>query len=120
MSSKQPSRITIAKQGNNYRINARGAFGGGYQQQVPAAEIKSALATAWMQYGNNPLGCDVVGTTDGLEDYIESLKAGRKSNNILIRVSDAEKLEIEVAAKASGSESVSAYLLSLHRQSKSK
>lgn len=120
--NKQPSLITIAKRGNHYRIDARGAYGGGYQQQVPADEIKSALAIAWMQYGNNPLGCDVIGATEGLEDYIETLKAGRKTNNILIRVSDAEKIEIEAAAKASGAESVSAYLLNLHRhrQPKSK
>ena len=118
--SKQPSVITIAKSGKDYRINARGAFGGGYQQQVPASDIKSALAIAWMQYGNNPLGCDIVGTTEGLEDYIDSLKSGRKSDNILIRVSPADKTEIEVAAKAIGAESVSAYLLNLHRLAKSK
>jgi hypothetical protein len=116
--SKQPSLITIAKRGNNYSIDARGAFGGGYKQMVPAAEIKSALAIAWMQYGRNPLGCDVVGTTDGLDDYIATLKGDKKSTAILVKVSETEKLAIEVAAKASGAESVTDYLLTLHRNKK--
>ncbi|MGD1045999.1 MAG: hypothetical protein ABR936_11865 [Bacteroidota bacterium] len=112
---KQPSVITIAKSGNNYRVDARGALGGGYTQSVPKEEIKSALAIAWMQYGRNPLGCDVVGTVDGLEDYIATLKGDKKSTAILVKVSETEKLAIEVAAKASGAESVTDYLLTLHR-----
>lgn len=115
MAKKQPSQITIAKIGGNYKIDARGTFGGGYTQQVSNQDIKSALAIAWMQYGNNPLGCEIIGDTAGLEDYIQTLQSNRKSDNIILRVSPAEKISIESAATQSGL-SVAAYLLNLHSQ----
>lgn len=106
----KPSAIFLARTGNLYRIKTPD-----WQRSVPADEIKNILALAWMQYGDNPGGCEVVGQTADLDDYIQELKSGRRGEVINMRVSAVEKLAVEEAARKGGHASVSAYLLALHR-----
>ena len=58
---KQPSVITIAKLGNGYSVDARGAFGGGWARPTTEAELTGTILRAWQMYGSNPLGCTIVG-----------------------------------------------------------
>lgn len=108
---QKPHAIFLARAGQQYRVKTPG-----WQRLVPAEDIRSELARAWMRYGDNPSGCHIVGDTAGLEDYIAELQSGRASDTLKMRVAPAEKAAIEARAKEEGHRSVSAYLLALHRR----
>lgn len=108
---KKPSAIFLARSGQGYAIKTPG-----WQRRVPAREIRGVLALAWMQYGHNPSGCEVVGSTEGLETYIAELKSGKAAGRIMMRVGHAEKAGIEAQARKDGYDSITAYLLALHHR----
>lgn len=99
---KQPSLITIAKIGPNYSLDARGAFGGGWRVIVKESELSGRLIRAWQMFGNNRLGCTIVGDLPGeIKALAEQLMAG-KEKMISVRMSGPEISIINQAAEAIG------------------
>jgi hypothetical protein len=107
---RKRATIVIGRVGDRYTIKYIGGT-----MPATAEDIKGRLANIWGRYIDAHPDMSIVGDTDGLEDYIDDLVSGRRSGIINIRVSPAEKAEIETAAKAHGHSSVSAYLLAMHR-----
>ena len=101
---KTASIITVAKQGEGYRVDARGAFGGGWQRHVKANELSSAITIAWQQYGSNPLGCEIIGDMpDPVRVLADKLQASGEGKAVLtIRVSEGEADLIRAAAEGEG------------------
>ena len=105
---KQASVITVAKMPNGYyRVDARGAFGGGWQRAVKEDELAGAITTAWQQYGSNPMGCQIIGEMPKkVADLADKLMASGEKGDVVItlRVPQHEAEAIrEAAAKESRS-----------------
>lgn len=102
--------IVIGRTGDRYTIKYIGGI-------MPATkeDIRGRLANIWGRYSDAHPDMEIVGDTAGLEDYIEELTSGRRTEMIRIRINPAEKAIVERAAKAAGHSSMSAYLLALHR-----
>jgi hypothetical protein len=100
--AKQPSVITIAKTGNMYRIDTRGAFGGGWQLSATEAELAGAITRAWQQYGSNPLGCEIIGDLpQGVKELADRLMSLGQEGNVVItlRIPTSEADAIRSAAE---------------------
>lgn len=101
---KQPSVITVAKQGNGYSVDARGAFGGGWTRHVAATELIAAITRAWQMYGSNHLGCSIVGElpadAQAIADQLQGATQGMAV--LTIRVSSVQADMIRAAAESAG------------------
>jgi hypothetical protein len=101
--SKQASIITIAKQGDGYSVDARGAFGGGWTRHATVAELSSTIIRAWQMYGNNPLGCEIIGDLpDDVKELVNKLQSSSGGGKavITLRVSEVEADIIRARAEA--------------------
>ncbi len=102
---KRASVISIAKMGDGYVVDARGAFGGGYRRPVKADELKSAIVRAWQQYGDNPLGCQIIGDfPSDIKTLVDDLHsaAGGDKQVITLRLPATEAMLVRQAAEAAG------------------
>ncbi len=100
--AKQPSIVTVARQGDGYSVDARGAFGGGYSNRVTADELPSAIVHAYQRYGSNPLGFEVVGElTPEAQDMVSKLTS-LKDKGLMLRMSEAELDLVRMAAESAG------------------
>lgn len=98
---KQASMITVAKQGDGYSVDARGAFGGGWTRHATKEELASTIIRAWQMYGGNPLGWEVIGELpDDVQATIERLKSSTGGKAITLRVSEAEANIIKAWAES--------------------
>ena len=103
---KQASVITVGKIGNgSFRVDARGAFGGGWTRSVDADKLKGAIIIAWQQYSNNPMGCEIIGEmpTEVQELADKLMASGEKDDSVItLRVPQYEAERIRAAAAADG------------------
>ena len=99
--TKQASIVTVAKQGDGYSVDARGAFGGGWTRHTTKEELSSTIIRAWQMYGNNPLGWDVIGDIpEDVQSTVDKLKSSTGKAVITLRVSEAEANIIRANAEA--------------------
>lgn len=99
---KQPSMITVAKIGGNYSVDAKGAFGGGWTKAVDENELTGTIIRAWQMYGNNPLGCRIVGDLTPEAQEIADQLQGSKTKMVTVRMTEAEIMILNQAAEAEG------------------
>lgn len=102
---KQPSVITITKLANgSYAVDARGAFGGGYTQPTPAANLPGAIIRAWQMYSNNPLGCEIIaaGLPDEAQRVVDKLQGDGGGYRFVLRLNEAEADIVRQRAEAEG------------------
>lgn len=99
---KQASMITVAKQGDGYSVDARGAFGGGWTRHTTKEDLASTIIRAWQMYGGNPLGWDVVGDIpDDIQTTVDKLKSSTGGKSVVtLRVSQAEADIIKANAES--------------------
>lgn len=99
---KQASMITVAKQGDGYSVDARGAFGGGWTRHATKEELASTIIRAWQMYGNNPLGWEVIGELpDDVQTTVDKLKSSTGGKAVVtLRVSQAEADIIKANAES--------------------
>lgn len=99
---KQASMITVAKQGDGYSVDARGAFGGGWTRHATKEELASTIIRAWQMYGNNPLGWEVIGDIpDDVQSTVDKLKSSTGGKSVVtLRVSEAEANIIKARAES--------------------
>lgn len=98
---KQPSLITVAKVSTGYRVDARGAFGGGWSGVYPESELASRITVAWQQYGSNSAGCQIIGDMppDVRRLADELMESGERDVVVItIRLPDHEAKAIRKAA----------------------
>ena len=98
---KTPSIITISKLKNgNYSVDARGAFGGGFMIPTNEDGLEGAIITAWQRYGNNPLGCEIIGYPERLNDLVLRLTTSTHEGDavLTIRLPKFEADQIRQAA----------------------
>jgi hypothetical protein len=104
--SKQASAITIAKQKDGYSLKATGAFGGGFTRHVSENELVGGIIRAWQMYGNNPLGCSVIGDIpQSAQDIVDKLTHPAESDTsavLTVRLSGVEADLIRTAAESAG------------------
>jgi hypothetical protein len=99
--TKQASIVTVAKQGDGYSVDARGAFGGGWTRHTTREELQGTIIRAWQMYGNNPLGCDISGDIpEDVQSTVDKLKSSTGKAVITLRVSEAEANIIRARAEA--------------------
>jgi hypothetical protein len=103
---KQASIITVAKlSGDNYSVDARGAFGGGWTRPTKEDELAGTITRAWQMYGNNPLGCKIIGQMPSkVQELADRLmnSEGKGESVINVRLADYEADDIRAAAAADG------------------
>lgn len=103
---KQASVITVAKlSGDNYSVDARGAFGGGWTRPTKESELASTITRAWQMYGSNPLGCQIIGIMpEDVQELANRLMAsGGKGDVVMtLRILNHEAEDIRAAAAADG------------------
>jgi len=101
---KQPSTITIAKIGDGFSVDAKGAFGGGWTKHCSLNELQGTIIRAWQMYGSNPMGCSIIGAPEELRGLVDQLTGGgdEKDTSIMVRLSSVEKNLIQQAAESAG------------------
>lgn len=103
---KQASVITVAKlSGDNYSVDARGAFGGGWTRPTKESELTSTIIRAWQMYSGNPLGCQIIGMMpDSVQELANRLMASAEKGDerITLRLPEYEMEDIKTAAAADG------------------
>ena len=99
---KKPSMITVAKIGSGYSVDARGAFGGGWTRRANSDELSSTIIRAWQMYGDNPLGCEIVGDMpENVQQLADKLTSGGSEKSVItIRVSRPEAILIKQMAES--------------------
>lgn len=103
---KQASVITISKLPNGYyRVDARGAFGGGWTRSTKEDELAGTITIAWQQYGSNPMGCQIIGQMPKeVQELADKLMAsGEKGDAVItLRLPQYEAEAIRAAAAFEG------------------
>ncbi len=104
---KQASVITVAKlgSGDNYSVDARGAFGGGWTRPTKESELGDTITRAWQMYGNNPLGCQIIGMMpEKVQELANKLMTSTEKGDAVInlRLPSYEAEDIRAAAAADG------------------
>ena len=105
--SKQQSIITIARQGDHYTVEARGAFGGGWTAPTEEKDLASTILRGWQMYGSNPKGCQIVAAdvpadVAALIKRLESAGTGEEKAVLTVRLSQAEAELCKSHAEAAG------------------
>ena len=103
MPSKQASTITIAKIGDHYSVDARGAFGGGWTRAATETELESVIIRAYQMYGSNPLGFEVIGAPESLSELVAKLTASRVEGDAVLTIR-LPKYEADLIRGAAGIE----------------
>jgi len=104
---KRASVITVAKlgDGDNYSVDARGAYGGGWTRPTKEADLSGVITRAWQMYGNNPLGCQIIGMMpEKVQELANKLMTSTEKGDAVInlRLPLYEAEDIRAAAAADG------------------
>lgn len=103
---KQASVITVAKLNDGYySVDARGAFGGGWSRLTKEGELASTITRAWQMYGNNPLGCQIIGIMPkDVQEIADKLMASSEKGDTVftLRVPQYEAEAIRAEAAKEG------------------
>lgn len=104
---KRQSIITVAKVGDGYSVDAKGAFGGGWTRQISLDELSSTIIRAWQMYGDNPLGCEIVGdlpenaqrladklTSGGSEKAVITLRVSQPESSLIKQMAESENKSV--------------------------
>jgi len=105
--STQQSIITVARQGDHYTVEARGAFGGGWTAPTEEKNLASTILRGWQMYGSNPSGCQIIAPDVpplimGVIRQLEGAGAGAGKAVITVRLSQAEADICKARAEAVG------------------
>lgn len=98
---KQASITTVAKQGDGYSVDAKGAFGGGWTRHASKEDLSSTIIRAWQMYGDNPMGWEVIGDLpDDVKTLVDKLQSSSGKAVITLRVSEVEANIIKAKAES--------------------
>ena len=104
---KQQSIITVARQGDHYTVDARGAFGGGWTAPTAEKDLAGTILRGWQMYGKNPMGCEIIAPDVpppimGVIRQLEAAGTGEERAVITVRLSQAEADICKARAEAVG------------------